>query len=135
MNNSIKKQKARARWKKTLLFIISAGILALILMVIITISWSRYDANIVARKAVKFFHEDKVESLLLALDSDQYSLREKNKMIEALGVLKDKRALPKLESLVTHKKCDHSREICQYGLKKSILKIKRDYRGLWQVKP
>ena len=130
-----KKQKNRAYLKNTLLFIISAGMLALALMVIITISWSRYDANRVAAKAVKVYHEDKVGSLLLALDSDQFTLHEKNKMIEALGVFKDEKALPKLESLVTHRKCNHAREVCQYGLKKSILKIKRDYRGLWHVKP
>lgn len=129
-----KQQKSRAL-VKTLVFIISAGMLALALMVIITISWSRYDADRVASKAVEVYHEDKVGSLLLALDSDQFTLREKDKMIEALGVFKDERALPKLESMVTHRKCDHAREICQYGLKKSILKIKRDYRGLWHVKP
>lgn len=130
-----KEQKNWAYLKKTLLFVISAGMLALVLMVIITISWSRYDANRVAAKAVEVYHEDKVGSLLLALDSDLYTLREKNKIIEALGVFKDERALPKLESLVTHRKCDHAREVCQYGLKKSILKIKRDYRGLWHVEP
>lgn len=129
-----KQQKSRALIR-TLVFIISAGMLALALMVIITISWSRYDADRVASKAVEVYHEDKVGSLLLALDSDQFTLREKDKMIEALGVFKDERALPKLESMVTHRKCDHAREICQYGLKKSILKIKRDYRGLWHVKP
>lgn len=134
MNDVKKKQKARAN-RKTLLFIISGGMLALAIGVIIILSWNHYNANRVAGKAVKEFHMDKVESILLALDSDHFTLHEKNEMIAALGVFKDERALPKLESLVTHKKCDHSREICQYGLRKSILYIKKDYRSLWRIKP
>jgi hypothetical protein len=96
--------------------------------------WIRHDANKIAAKAVEVFHKDKVESLLLCLDADSFLIREKNDAIWALGAFKDKRALDKLESLVTHEKCSYG-HLCQYEIQKAILKINRDYKALWKIDP
>jgi hypothetical protein len=96
--------------------------------------WIRHDANKIAAVAIKTFHKDKVESLLMCLDSDSFLIREKNDAIWALGSFKDKRALGKLESLVTHEKCSYG-HLCQYEIQKAILKIKRDYKALWKIDP
>ena len=93
----------------------------------------KLEANRIGENASIVFHKDKVESLLLMIDSDQYSLKEKNGAIWALGVLKDKRALSKLESLVTDKECNHAEKLCQLEIKKSILKIKGKFIISWQT--
>lgn len=121
--------------RRMLLFIVAGGLLAFVLGIAILYTWGYYNASVTARKAVKVYHLDKIESMLLALDDDRFTLKDKNRFIEALGTFKDKRALPKLESMITNRPCNHQHEVCQYGLKKSILKIKRDYRGLRNVKP
>lgn len=129
------KQQGTTLIRRMLLFIVAGGLLAFVLGITILYTWGYYGANVTARKAVAVYHRDKIESMLLALDDDRFTLKDKNRFVEALGTFKDKRALPKLESMVTHRPCNHQHEVCQYGLKKSILRIKRDYRGLWNVKP
>ena len=112
--------------KKMLLFGLIC-ILFLLMVILFLNVWKNIYVNKIAYNAVFHFHKDKVESLLMVIDSDRFSLKEKNKAIEALGFIADKRALDKLKSLVTHKKCDHAREVCQYELLKAIRKINSDY--------
>ena len=102
-------------------FAIAAGIIITVWGAMASI---KIAADNIGENAANAFHKDKVESLLLLIDSDQHSLREKNDAIWALGVLKDKRALSKLESLATGEPCDHAKKVCQRELEKSILKIK-----------
>ena len=64
-----------------------------------------------------------VPALIAQLQSDTTTLREKNRIIWALGRLRDKRALPVLEALVTGEKCDHSKYVCQRELKRAIERI------------
>ncbi|HEX3009717.1 MAG TPA: hypothetical protein VHO90_19080 [Bacteroidales bacterium] len=91
--------------------------------------WTQIVYLNIIRDAKEQFHKNKVESLLAVATSDTISLSQRNKSIWALGLLKDKAALPKLEAMVTHQPCNHQREICQYELNKTILKIRREYKG------
>ncbi|MBT6766876.1 MAG: hypothetical protein HOA90_20285 [Prolixibacteraceae bacterium] len=91
------------------------------------------DANEITENAVEVFQKDKIESLIALIDSDEFTLKEKNKAIWTLVVLKDKRAHAKLKSLLTGEKCDHGKELCQSEIKKAILKIKGEFKGSWQV--
>lgn len=68
------------------------------------------------------------------LDSSGFSLEQKNRAVWALGELKDKDALPGLESHLTGESCNQRIELCQYELKKTILKIKMEFNGSWQAK-
>jgi membrane-anchored glycerophosphoryl diester phosphodiesterase (GDPDase) len=91
--------------------------------------WTQIVYLNIIRDAKERFHKNKVESLLTVATSDTISLSERNKSIWALGLLKDKAALPKLETMVTHQPCNHRHEVCQYELNKTILKIQRKYKG------
>jgi hypothetical protein len=91
--------------------------------------WMYSYAKEITSLAENEFHKGKIESLLAIINSSDFSLRNKNQAIEVLGTLKDKKALPKLESLVTHEPCNHSMNVCQYELEKAILKIKGEYAG------
>lgn len=95
--------------------------------------WINYDANSFANDAVAVFQKDKIESLVALIDSDNYSLKEKNKAVWAFGILKDERALTKLESLYTGEDCNHETLICQYEVKKAIAKIEGGFKGSWPV--
>ena len=104
------------------------------LVTIVGISvWIKTDVNSLAQRATERFQQDKIESLLAMIESDEFSLKEKNHAVWALGIFKDERALPKLESLHSGQPCNHETEICQYELRKAILKIKREFRGSWQA--
>ena len=70
---------------------------------------------------------DRVEALIAIVDSAAYTPEERTKAVWALGQLKDPRALPVLESHYTGEPCDHERRICQYELKKAILKCRGEY--------
>ena len=98
-----------------------------------TLSWIQHDANTMAKEASIVFKKDKAESLLEIIESENFALKDKNKAIWALGILKDERALPRLEALYTGEVCNHEKELCQYEIKKAILKIKGEFRGSWQA--
>ena len=76
--------------------------------------WIKHEANLLANEASYVFEKDKIESLLEVINSESYTLKEKNNAIWALGVLKDKRAIPILEALYTGEECNHNKELCQY---------------------
>ena len=90
-------------------------------------------AGQLADEAALLFQKDRTEALLALIASNDHSLPEKNNAIWALGVLKDEKALPALESLLTGKECRHDSELCQYEIQKAIGKIKGDFRGSWQA--
>jgi hypothetical protein len=117
------------------IFLFGTLILALVLILgfIGLKLWIKIEANNIASRAMEAYHKDKVESLLLVIDSFEYTFKERNQAIWSLGVLGDDRALARLESLQTHEKCNHNKGLCQYEIKKAILKIKGDYRALWHL--
>ncbi len=84
------------------------------------IEWSlRQFSNAASRK----FPGDRTSALIQTVACSECSLQERNHAVWALGQLRDKRALPVLASYKTHRKCDHSREICQYELDKAIARM------------
>jgi hypothetical protein len=111
--------------KKTLI----AGLILFVVAIMATFFglkiWISSEANTVAEDAVQVFHLDKTESLIALIDSEDYSLKARNNAIWALGVLKDKKALPKLQLLYTGQPCNHDIELCQYEIEKAIKKISR----------
>ena len=118
---------------KVLFLLAVIFIIGFVFTFITTKVWIRHNAIVVAKEVSAVFQKDKVESLLEVIESKNYTLKEKNQAIWALGVLKDKRALPKLEDLYTEKKCNHDKELCQYEVQKAILKIKGKFHGSWQA--
>jgi hypothetical protein len=66
---------------------------------------------------------DRMQSLLSCLQATDEPLAVKNRAIWILGELRDERALPILEELMTGRECDHQRHVCQRELTKAIEKI------------
>jgi len=63
---------------------------------------------------------DRIEALMAYAESPTHNLRERNRVVWALGQLGDSRALPLLEKYYTGQSCDHDRALCQHELKKAI---------------
>lgn len=81
------------------------------------------EIDAICEEACAKYPGTKVEALITYLKKTK-ELRKKNQAIWALGELRDKKALPILETLYTGAPCDHSRYVCQYEVKKAIKKIK-----------
>ena len=117
--------------KKIMLF----GYIAVFAGLILTFWGVTASMKIVARttgeNAANVFHKDPVESLLLLIDSDRHSSKEKNNAIWALGVLKDTRALAPLEALTADKQRCGEEKLCIDEIEKSILKIKGRFVISW----
>lgn len=86
------------------------------------------------KDAKSSFCGDSVEALCSMALTDTISLERRNKAIWALGQLKDQRAIPVLNSLLTDQKCDHEKYVCQRKVKKSIKKIEGRFWNSWPLK-
>lgn len=82
--------------------------------------WFKSEINQICNNAVSLYEGDKIEALIVLLESDKQSLKTKNNAIWALGKLNDQRALPVLKKLKTGNECDHTRYVCQRELGKAI---------------
>lgn len=130
----INELKMNSKIKRVLIIAFTIALFGLIFLYIGLRVWIWTDASKYAEKVSLQFKTDKTEALLMLINSEEHTLKEKNKAIWALGVLKEKNALPKLEMLYTGIECRHDSAICQYELYKAIHKIKGDFRGSWQAK-
>jgi hypothetical protein len=75
----------------------------------------------IARKSFPA-EKEKVDAMVKYMNSSNYTLKERNNMIWAIGQLSDDRALPYLQELYTGEPCKHSLNLCQYELAKAINK-------------
>ena len=91
--------------------------------------WIKIEANSIANHAIEIFQKNNIESLIAVIDANNYTLKEKNEAIWALGIFKDERALPKLESLFSGEPCDHNSSLCQREIGKAINKINNDFKS------
>jgi len=85
--------------------------------------WFRLEINQVCQKAMQEYEGDKIEALISVLNSDHQNLNTKNKVIWALGKLRDKRSLPTLKKLQTGAECDHNHYVCQRELEWAIANL------------
>lgn len=100
------------------LIIVSLSIVGcLVLNIYISANVTNYAT--VARKS--FSNESEViYAMINYINSNDYSLKERNNMVWAVGRLSDKRALSSLQALYTGEPCNHSLFLCQYELAKAI---------------
>ena len=84
--------------------------------------WVYADVADAGREAQIMFPGDRVDALIARLESDETTVEEKNRAVWALGQMRAARAVPVLEPLATDdsQPCDHSRQVCQYELKKAL---------------
>ena len=77
---------------------------------------------------------DAVAALMLIVQSDSHSFKERNRTVWALGQARDSRALPVLRRYYTGGECDHSRALCQRELDKAIKLCSGDTPNLLMIK-
>jgi len=126
MNTNLdsKTPSQKVNLKKLFLYGIPIGFAVLSVLFILSLHWICSDVRAITKKAQQQFEGDHIETLVAALESDKLSIKEKNRVIWAMGEIGDKRALPVLQKIYTgepcQKPCDSSQHICQYGIKKAI---------------
>ena len=95
--------------------------LAFCVVAFVLICWSiRSSVMEMSAEAVSLYPGDRIEALMTYVDSNNHSLRQRNRAVWALGQIGDKRALPVLEKYYTGEPCDHRNSLCQEELAKAI---------------
>ncbi len=117
-------------------------VLVVFAVVVISFSlWIELELKKICEKATQKHTGDKVEALMLSLETEKYGLdvylyKQNNGIIWALGQLGDKRALPFLRNLMTGEPCDHETNLCQGEIRESIQKLEANKfnlpRFLWR---
>lgn len=111
------KQKRRfAGFKRILAY----GVLS-VLVLFVGISFGiRSAVKEMSAEAMKEYPGDRVEALITYVNSENHSLKKRNRAVWALGQIGDKRALSVMESFYTGVECDHEKQLCQRELKHAI---------------
>ena len=126
LNNSAQKKQEYVKKEKWLRFVVLGlgGLLVLFLFfVAVTYSIIYREVNRTCFRATSQYQEDCVDSLVLVLESEDVSIKQKNDAVWALGQIADKRSLPILKKLYTGNIPEREpldKVISQYELKKSI---------------
>jgi len=103
--------------------------LALALVVLLLLALAGIQASIelgvrdFSRTAMERFPGDRTTALINLVACEECSLQDRNHAVWALGQLREKRALPVLASYKTHRRCDHSSEICQHAIDKAMARM------------
>ena len=94
---------------------------ALLLIGYLCICFSiRSSVKDISAQAVQEYPGDRVESLMAYVESENHSLRQRNRAVWALGQIGESRALPVLEKFRTGKPCNHGTTLCQRELVRAI---------------
>ena len=83
----------------------------------------------ISAQAIEQYPGDRIEALITYVDSENKSLRQRNRAVWALGQIGDKRALPVLTASYTGGPCDHDSRLCQGELQKAIKKCKSSFNA------
>ncbi len=106
--------------RKVLFYGASFG-LAFILVAFVMICLSiKSGVKEISAMAVQEYQGERVEALIAFVESENHSLRQRNRAVWALGQIGDRRALPVLRGFYTAGPCDHDRALCQHELQKAI---------------
>jgi len=83
----------------------------------------------ISSKAVRQYPGDRIEALIAYVDSENHSLKQRNRAVWALGQIGDERALTTLEKFYTGGPCDHDSRLCQGELQKAIKQCKGSFNA------
>jgi HEAT repeat protein len=96
-------------------------LLAVLFTAYVMICWSiRSSVRQISAEAVSQYPGDRIVALMSYVDSDDHSLRQRNRAVWALGQIGDPRALATLTKWYTGQPCDHDKSLCQRELAKAI---------------
>ncbi len=94
--------------------------------------WIQLAARDNGTAAMRQFPGDGIDALMALVQSEQHTLKDRNRAVWALGQLRDRRALPVLLTYYTGGPCDHNRYLCQRELKKAIALCRHDNFDPWR---
>jgi len=89
----------------------------------------RHSVKEISAQAVQEYPGDRVEALMTYVESEDHSLRQRNRAVWALGQIGDTRALPVLEKFRTGRPCDHTSKLCQREVGKAIKACKGSFNA------
>jgi len=134
--------KDTSRLRRILLRGIPIALLVVVLGIILLSLGIELGVKKVCGAATREYPGDKVDALILSVDSDQYGYSAdrysaNNRAFWALGQPGDKRALPFLRNLLPEKSCDHETNLCQGEIKEAIAKLEGNEfnlpKSLWRA--
>ena len=95
--------------------------LAFLLVAFVMVRFSiRSSVKEISAEATQQYPGDRVEALITYVNSENHSLRQRNRAVWALGQIGDEYALPTLEKSYTGGHCNHDTCLCQRELEKAI---------------
>jgi HEAT repeat protein len=89
----------------------------------------RSSAKEISAEATQQYPGDRIEALITYVESENHSLRQRNRTVWALGQIGDQRALPILTESYTGGPCDHENCLCQGELQKAIKLCKGSFNA------
>ncbi len=117
--------------RKFILSVILIGLAVLIILFAVSLRMIYTGVESICEIASNKFETDNVEALISLIESDEFSFKQKNKAIWALGQIGDRRALPLLRKLDTdeiqEKPLDSDKYIVQYSVEKAIRQINSNF--------
>jgi hypothetical protein len=113
--------KASTRKSERLILICSFGLSFLVIAFVLVCLIIGSGVYSISTMALREHPGDKVTALMVLVESEHHTYRDRNRAIWALGQLGDSRALRLLERHYTGKPSDERQELSQYELKKAIV--------------
>ncbi len=128
--------KSTSRLRRILLKGILIVLLACVVVIILLSLSIELGVKKICGMATRKYPGDKVEALMMFVESKENGYSANNHAFWALGQLGDKRALPFLRNLLTGGPCDHETNLCQGEIQEAIQKLERNGfnlpRFLWR---
>ena len=118
--------KSTSRLRKVLLKGTLIVLLACVVVIILLSLWIELHLKKTCEMATRKYSGDKVEALIMFVESKENSLSANNHAVWALGQLGDKRALSFLRKLLTGEPCDHETNLCQGEIQEAIQQLERN---------
>ncbi len=109
-----------ARMKRRLLIGLSCGLGFLVIVFLAACFIIGYGVHSIGEKALRDNPGDKVAALMILVESERHTYRDRNHAVWALGQLGDPRALALLQKHYKGGESDDNTSLSQYELKKAI---------------
>jgi len=107
-------------WVRMLCGTVALGVLLGFVALVAVSTHIRREVQTTADRAQQHHPGDRVEALIACMEDPALGLKERNRVVWALGQLGDRRALPVLRQHHTGQPCDHAHALCQRELTKAI---------------
>jgi hypothetical protein len=113
--------KKSSRKSKRLTLVLSFGLGFLVIAFLLICFIIGSGVHSISTMALREHPGDKIAALMVVVESEHHTYRDRNRAIWALGQLGDPRALPLLQKHYTGKASNEKNELSQYELENAIM--------------